>query len=718
MSDSIATLSVEEVARLPQPGMVMPVSVAFTSDDRVTFLDSSNGTLVRQLYVWDPTSGARTQAVAPPGGGISEQGLSLEEQLRRERMRERGQGITRYSWSKDGAHILVPIRRDVWIQDGTEGTLERLIEGTDAPVQNAVLCDDASQIAWVQNDELYAMSLDTRTPRQLTTGARGTGKTNGLPDYIAQEEMDRYTGFWWSKDSQRIAFIEVDETHIPIWRIAHPGKDVPTWEDHRYPFAGAENARIRLGVVPAEGGSTVWMDLTAGGQIPVEYVTRVHWMPDGRLIAWVQDRKQCRQDLVSVDPATGVGTILLTEHTPVWHNLHHIWHALSGDRAGSFLWATERTGFRHLVIVSPTGELSAALTAGDWQVDAVQGVDKDRGLVYFTASKDGPLHRHLYSVPLNGGEIRRITTQPGLHSPVLNRSFTQFVDTHHSTHQPPRVVLCDLTTGAEIAAIHEPTDARLDALDLTPPKLVQIPARDGTLLDAAIYQPKGAGPFPTLVHVYGGPHAQMVIDGWNLTADMRDQWLCSQGWLIIRLDNRGATRRGLQFEGAIRHNMGELEVYDQQDGVNWLVDQGLTDPERVGIFGWSYGGYMSAMALARAPETFKAAVAGAPVTHWDGYDTHYTERYMGTPQDNADGYANSAVMAHLEGMTGELLLVHGMIDENVHFRHTARLINGLVRAGKRYQLLAFPDERHVPRGIPDRIYMEESIRDFFVAALS
>ncbi|MCA9985184.1 MAG: S9 family peptidase, partial [Anaerolineales bacterium] len=265
--------------------------------------------------------------------------------------------------------------------------------------------------------------------------------------------------------------------------------------------------------------------------------------------------------------------------------------------------------------------------------------------------------------------------------------------------------------------IYDEVDPRIAEMGLEPPELVSLTNRDGITLHGAIFRPDSAGPYPTIVQVYGGPHAQMVTNGWGLTVFMRAQYLRSLGFLVFVLDNRGSARRGLAFEGAIKWDMGDLEVQDQVDGVNWLVAQGLTDPERVGIYGWSYGGYMSLMCLARAPETFKVAVSGAPVVHWDGYDTHYTERYMGLPADNPDGYEVASVLNHVAGIQGKLLLVHGLIDENVHFRHTARLINALIAARKPYDLLLFPDERHSPRRLGDRVYMEERVRDYFLAHL-
>jgi len=277
------------------------------------------------------------------------------------------------------------------------------------------------------------------------------------------------------------------------------------------------------------------------------------------------------------------------------------------------------------------------------------------------------------------------------------------------------VRLRSLQDGAELAVLYAQRDERIDALGLRPPELVELVNRHGDPLYGAIFRPAegfGSGPYPVVVYVYGGPHKQLAPNAWELTVAMRPQLLRSLGFLVFVLDNRGSSRRGLRFESAIQHDMGHAEVEDQVDGVRWLVEQGLADAQRVGVYGWSYGGYMALMCLARAPETFHVAVAGAPVTHWDGYDTHYTERYMGTPQNNPDGYQVSSVMAHVTNLQGDLMITHGLIDENVHFRHTARLINALNRARKPYELLLFPDERHMPRRLEDRVYMEERIVKF------
>ncbi len=717
-------MPIEEIARYPLPGMAIPGALAFSPDDRlITYLLSSNESLTRELYAFDPATGQQRPLVAPEGGGTTEENVSLEEALRRERLRQRELGVTQYAWSQQQNRILIPLQGSLYVQDGADAALRKIVDGADAPALAAQFSPDGNWVAYVQGAEVYVVPVEGGAPRQLTHGVPGTGKTHGLAEYIAQEEMHRGEGFWWSHDSKRIAFTEVDETHIGTYRIVHQGKDVVgegAQEDHRYPFAGEANAHVRLGVVSIEGGEPVWMDL---GLEEDGYLARVQWFPDGSLAAQVENREQSALELVRLDPGTGGRTVLLDETSDVWINLHDMLKPLEqgvGEAAGGFIWASERTGFRHLYLYDKDGHLIRSLTSGDWMVDEVVGVDERRETVYFTGTRESALEKQLYAVALSGGEPRRISEEPGVHSAILDHAFEHYIDVHHAVDRPPTVLLRSLADGSAVRTIYAKPDPRVAELALQPPELVTLRSRDGALLHGAIYHPPerfGPGPCPTIVSVYGGPHAQTVTNSWTMTVNMRAQYLRSLGFLVFMLDNRGSARRGLAFEGAIKYDMGHVEVEDQVDGVRWLVDQGLADQERVGVYGWSYGGYMAAMCLARAPETFKVAVAGAPVTHWDGYDTHYTERYMGTPQSNPRGYDESSVMRHVPGIRGSLMLVHGLIDENVHFRHTARLINALIKVRKPYDLLLFPDERHMPRGSADRVFMEERIRDYFCAHL-
>jgi dipeptidyl-peptidase-4 len=718
----VSAFPIEEVAKFPRPGTAIPGVLAFSPDDGlITYLFSPDANLIRQLYAYNPETGEQSLVLEPPDGGTTEKGISLEEALRRERQRQLELGVTQYVWADQANRLLIPLRGDIYVQDGLNAPLRKIVESEGKPALDAQFSPNGDWVAYVQDAELYVVAASGGEPRQITQGARGTGKTHGLAEYVAQEEMGRRHGFWWSPDSQWIAFTEVDETHIPVYRIVHQGKDVVgegAQEDHRYPFVGKANARVRLGVVSVEGGEPIWMDL--GGDKDI-YLARVEWLPDGDLSAQLENREQTELELLRFDPRTGRQDLLLRETNGVWINLHDMFKPLKHSPEGGFIWASERSGYRHLYLYDKQGDMIRSLTEGEWIVDDVVGVDEEREQVYFTATRAGPTERHLYAVSFAGGEPRQITREPGMHAIVADHAFRRFIDVRQSLDKPPSVTLRSLADGSVLQTIYTCSDPRVDELKLQPPELVTLQNRAGVTLHGAIYRPPasfGEGPYPTIVSVYGGPHAQFVFNSWDrMTVDMRAQYLCSLGFLVFKLDNRGSARRGLGFESAIKHNMGCVEVKDQVDGVNWLIAQGLADPNRVGIYGWSYGGYMAAMCLAQAPDTFQVAVAGAPVTHHDGYDTYYTERYMGTPQSNPQGYAEGSVMHHVEKIRGKLLLIHGLIDENVHFRHTARLINALINARKPYDLLLFPDERHTPRKPADRIYMEERIRDYFVQHL-
>ncbi len=711
---------IDEVARILPPGMNIPSSLEFSPDDSlVTYLFSPQNNLVNQLYGFEVKTGARSLLVT--GGDLAdiEEKFTLEESLHRERMRQVTLGVTSYHQAKNNLRMIIPLQGKIFAKDWPDAPLKRIFDSQNGPILGPELSPDGQWIAFVQDAEIFVLPFEGGHARQVTSGARGSGKTHGLAEFIAEEEMDRHEGFWWSPDSRWIAFTEVDDTHIPHYRIIHQGKDktgAAAEEDHAYPFAGQPNAKVRLGMVAAQGGDPVWMDL---GNDPDIYLARVNWLPDDSLTAQILNRRQDRLELLHFNLTNGTTKRILVEESKVWINLHDMFWPLKNEKA--FIWASERSGFRHLYLYDFDGNLLQTLTQGEWVVDGIAGVDEGQRLVYFTATANGPTESHLYTVPLQGGQPHRITAEPGMHAVVLDHAGQFFVDTFSDLHHPRRVLLRALSDGSTVHRIYDELDPRLETIQLRAPEIVTLLNRSGITLYGSIYRPDagrfGNGPYPTIIYVYGGPHAQLVTNSWNLTSAMRAQYLRGLGYLVFVLDNRGSDRRGLAFEAVVKHNMGHPEVDDQVDGVRWLVERGLADPHRVGIYGWSYGGYMAAMGLARAPETFKVAVAGAPVTDWDGYDTCYTERYMGMPQDNPAQYNASSVISHVNNIQGKLMLVHGLIDENVHFRHTARLINALIRARKHYELLLFPDERHLPRRLEDRVFMEENIRDFFLENL-
>ncbi len=724
-------LSLDDVARYPRPGMTVPRRVEFTPDGRaVAYLFSAQGTLVQGLWTHDLATGERrlvageTAGVAGAAAPASGDALSLEEQLRRERARVRELGVTDYAFARESKGtgqndtgprvLLVPL--DGWLHVARgDGPLVRL-DGSEG-ARDARLSPDGSLAAFIRDDELHVLSTEdtqgTTSARRLTTGA-GDGITNGVAEYIAQEEMDRHEGYWWSPDGARLAYVRADSGHIPTYPIVHQDGERLTVEEHRYPFAGARNATVRLGVVAATADGTAddvtWMDLGADDDI---YLARVAWRPDGILTAQVESRDQRRLILIAFDAATGAATTLREERGEPWINLSDSTHFLA---SGEFIWSSERSGFRHLYLYDRDGREARALTAGQWTVTELVAVDEERRIAYIHGTRDGVTERHLYAVPLDGGEIRRVTDGFGWHATVVSPDFRYYADTFSAPDRAPAVTLHHLGDGRSVAVLFENAEVTAGGLGLLVPELTTFRNRDGVTLHAAVYATDetraSAERRPLIVSVYGGPHAQLVTARWDLTVDLRAQYLAQQGYVVLKIDNRGSANRGLAFEAAVAGDLGRLEVDDQADGVRWLATRPYVDGARVGVYGWSYGGYMTCRALERAPDVFKVGVAGAPVTFWEGYDTHYTERYMGLPAANPRGYHDSSVLTGVEGLRGKLLLIHGMVDENVHARHTLRLIAALTAADRPYDLALFPAERHMPRDAAGLTYLERRLTEY------
>ncbi len=708
-----AELTIERVAHYPLPGMNAPSAVRFSPDGRyLTYLWSEDGSLVRQLWGYELESRRTELLVRAEGQGDTDATVSAEEALRRERQRVRGFGVTSYAWAEGAPALLVPLQGRLLVSDDYGAHLRAL-----ATIGEAIdphLSPSGDAVAYVSEGELWLIETGRdAAPRRLTFDASApppSGErlvTNGLADYIAQEEMGRSAGFWWSKDGRRLAFTQVDVSPVPLYRIGHDTEDPPGEESHRYPFAGAANARVRLGVVNRDGSGLCWVPL---GLEEDGYLVRVDWAPDGMLYFQREDRAQRRLDLARCDPSTGETEVVIAEQAATWINLHDDLRFVEtdgGPEAYQILWSSERSGYRHLYLYSAAGEEVAQLTSGEWPVDRVVGCH--RGWVYFLAGRDTPLHRHVYRVRA-GAAVEQLTDAPGMHTAVLAPSGDLFADLWDSRVHPPTLEL-SAASGAPAREVFCNDAREAEALQLQPPELFTVAAPDGATLYAAFYHPNHpvSSRAPLIVSVYGGPHVQQVNDSWGLTVDLRAQYLAQHGYAVLKLDNRGSARRGHRFEAAVLSDLGNIEIQDQVRGVRAAVNRFRLDGSRVGVYGWSYGGYMATMCLLRAPDVFRVAVAGAPVTDWGGYDTHYTERYMRTPEENPDGYRASSALTHVRALQGRLMIVHGMIDENVHFRHTVRLVDALIAAGKTFRLLPFPRERHMPRREEDRCFMEEQV---------
>ena len=511
---------------------------------------------------------------------------------------------------------------------------------------------DAKWISFVRDSNLWLVGIAGGEPKALTTGG-SEEILKGKLDWVYPEELDLATAYWWSPDSSRIAYLQMDErpvTRYPIFDMSSPAGAL---EYTPVSSSGQKQTRLcRVGVVPVAGGETKWMDTGADSDV---YLARVNWLSDSARVAVQRlNRAQNRLDVLFCDAATGASKIILTERDKYWINISDDLYFFSDGKR--FLWSSERTGFRHYYLYDLSGKLIDALTSGDWGITGTSGfgpgevghpaVDEAHGYIYFLSNKDNVRETQLYRLSLRDKSIMRITRDAGTHNVRIAPDESEFEDTHSNVITPPRQDLYH-ADGTRIAAINENKVALLSSYRLAPVEFPDVSADDGTKLSAMMIRPPdfdASRKYPVLIDVYGGPQIQDVRDEWGGADFLWLQMMAENGYIIFRLDNRGSYNRGHAFETPIYHQMGKIELQDQLAGVKYLNSLPYVNSSRIGIWGWSYGAYMTLVALFNSPNVFKAGVAVAPVSDWRLYDTIYTERYMGRPQDDPEAYRNSSTI--------------------------------------------------------------------------
>ncbi|MGY6555821.1 MAG: alpha/beta fold hydrolase [Wenzhouxiangella sp.] len=724
-ADAAAELSIERLFASPElSGPSLRQAELSPAGDRVTFIrarDEDRDLL--DLWEYHIADGETRILVAADAVLADEGELSPEEQARRERARIAGlRGIVEYRWSGDGRFLIFPLGGNIYLLDLAADEAEvRQITDSEAFDIDPQVSPDGRFVAFVRERNLWLADIETGTPRQLTDDGDEL-IANGLADFIAAEEMGRSTGFWWSPDSRHIAFLRTDESQIePTLRFEILADQI-TMIEQRYPFAGTPNVVNHLGVIAVDDAASEnpirWIDLGPERDI---YIPRVAWLPDGtRLSFQRQSRDQKTLELLIARLDDSAPELILTETAETWVELHDDLHFLSG--VPGFIWSSERSGYRHLYLYDLTGKQIRALTAGNWAVDELVGVDEDLGLVYFMAAEVSPREKHLYRqslVTATPAEVTRLSRRAGWHEVKMDRSARIYVKTFSNTRQPPQLSLHS-TDGERIAWLLE--NRLSEDHPYAPFRAGHRPTEFGSLvgpqgfeLHYRLIRPANFDPsrrYPVFVHVYGGPTHRLVTDRWTRRT-LLDQYFARQGYVVFSLDNRGIVRQGKALHDEIYLRMGQVEVEDQMLGVEWLKSQDFVDAERIGIFGWSYGGYIALMALAQHPGTFAAGVAVAPVTDWALYDTHYTERYLGRPQDQPEAYAQGNVLSWADRINDPLLLVHPMADDNVLFTHSTMLMQKLQEERIPFDLMTYPGERHGITGAAQRVHVHEMIDRFF-----
>lgn len=704
-------LSVERVFDSPDLSGPTPRGLRFSPDgSRISFQrPRADDRTVLDLWAMDVADGRSYRLVDARALAPEEQPLSEAEIQYRERARIAYSGVVAYDWDEAGEALLVPLDGDIFYVQAADGAARRLMRTPEFET-DARISPDGSTVSFIREQNLWLHSLDSGRERALTSEG-GDTISWGVAEFVAQEEMRRYTGYWWSPDSQRIAVARIDESPVavvPRFGISAEGVAV---SEQRYPRAGTDNALVELWVIELATGERTRIDLGADTDI---YLARVDWSKDGdTLYVQRQNRAQTVLDLLAADAESGDSRVLLSESAPDWVNLSDDLTPLAD---GALLWSSERSGFRHIYRVDTEGN-PQQLTRGEWAVDRIVGVSAAGDTVYFEGWVDTPLERHLYAVPMAGGTPQQITAGSGSWSITLGEGARAFIGRYSDPRTPPQTGLYRVN-GERIAWVEE--NALTDEHPFAPYRAAQVMPEYGTLTAAdgetALYwsmlRPPGCSaeaPCPAVVQVYGGPGVQSVRRSWQAP---RDQLFAQRGYVLFKLDNRGSDRRGHAFEAALHHAMGSVEVADQLRGLDFLQSLDFVDGERIGLWGWSYGGYMTLMTTLQAPGRFAAAVAGAPVTDWALYDTHYTERYMGTPQDNAEGYRNGAVFAHLDGYRTPTLLIHGMADDNVTYDHSTRLYAELQSRGALFEMMGYPGQRHGIRSPPLQKHLWHTLLGF------
>ncbi|HEX9935475.1 MAG TPA: alpha/beta fold hydrolase [Longimicrobium sp.] len=611
--------------------------------------------------------------------------------------------IEDYAWSADEKKLLIFTNsQPVWRQN-TKGQFyvydlasQRLTPVSTAPgwQQFAKLSPDGSKVGFVRDNNLWVKDLATGRETQLTRDGSET-IINGTFDWVYEEELDLQDGWRWSPDGQRIAFWRIDDNPVKafVW-IKDTGDSYSQPISLRYPKAGSPNPTARLGVYDLGSGRTTW--LQTGNDSSV-YLARMEWAANpGELMVQRLNRHQNRLDVMLADARTGATRTLFTDTDSAWVDVDNDLSFIRGGR--QFLWSSERDGHNHLYLYNRDGTVARQLTRGEWDVTEVFGVDERNGHVYFSATEQGPAQRHLYRVRLDGGAPERLTREPGTHSVQLSAETPYYLDTWSRAGTPP-VIRLHRTDGTLVRTLVENAPARqqLERAGTTPVEFFNFRTSTGTQLNGWMIKPANFDPsrkYPVLLYVYGGPGSQTVTDAWGGSRYLWHQLLAQQGYIVVSVDNRGTGARGRDFKKQVYLNLGAMEAADQIETARWMAQQPYVDASRIGIWGWSYGGYVTAFTLMQEGSPFKAGIAVAPVADWRLYDTIYTERFMRTPQENPQGYDRGSPVKHAARLRAKMLVVHGTGDDNVHFQNSTQLVDALQAANKQFDFMMYPDRNH------------------------
>lgn len=718
-ADINQTLTVERLFQSPELDGSSVIKLQFSPDGgRLSFLKPKTENYeVLDLWEYDIKTGQPRLLVDSNSLKFGE--LSEEEKARRERQRISQKGIVEYYWSNNGQKLVFPASGELYLYNVEDKKLSPLTKGRTNATDVRFSPKDGF-VSFIQNQNLFIIDAKTNKKYPVTTAGKGA-VAFGVAEFIAQEEMGRFTGYWWSNDEQYLALTKTDESKVKLIDRYDIDADKVVVHKERYPEAGSANAEVQLAVVKtldvlAGKPKLEWISLGKNKDI---YLANARWNSDRKLIYQVQSRDQKRLDIFSYDPNTKKNLLLFTETDSNWVNLLTPGKMLK--KSSRFIWSSDRSGFEHLYLYKNDGTLIRPLTQGEWGVDSVVGVDEEQGWVYFLAGLPSPIDRNLYRVSLENPAEPQLLTQTGFwHNAVMSEKGDVFVDFKSSSLTPTQVFL-NKGSGELISTLN--ANEVVEGHPLFPFKQTLIAPEFGTFksvtgdtIHFSLFKPSGFDAkkkYPLIVMGYGGPTAQVVTRAWPSKRGLMAQIFLQKGFVVASFDNRGSARRGKKFEAYLKNAFGTVEVEDQVAGVKHLISKGFIDGDRVGFSGWSYGGYLALSLGVKAPDVFKALVSGAPVTDFALYDTHYTERYLGKPQEQQDVYKRASTLPLIGNLKSNLLVIHGMADDNVLFTNSTLLFKKLQSAGKLYESVTYPGAKHGVYGKENQIHVNTTITDFF-----
>jgi len=601
--------------------------------------------------------------------------------------------LSNYTWLPDESGIVFRSYGDLWYYNLVEKQMTRLTSTWEKESQ-VTISPNSEYVGFVRENDLYVIRLKNGKEYRITT----TGNPellNGKLDWVYQEELvgrGFYRAYWWSPNSKYLAYLQFDETPVPKYPLVDWIPYHPDLELMHYPKAGDSNPIVKLGVAKVQNKpATIWMDTGENTDI---YIPRVYWVPGERQLAFMRlDRPQEHLDLMMANTRNGNSEVVLQEKDPHWINI-------TGDvqflkTRNQFIWESERSGYRHLYLYNTDGTLQHQLTSGEWMVTDLTGVNEGDGWVYFVATKGDIRQRQLFRVNMDSVRIEKVSNKVGTHDPKLAASGDYYLDWFSDLSIPKQISL-HLSNGTEIKNVAVPDTSVLREYKLPKPELFTFDGTNDITYEASILKPLQFDPgekYPVIVYVYGGPHAQEVRREFGGRRQFFHQMMAQRGYLVFTMDNRGSWGRGHKWESAIDQNLGATELSDQLQGIKYLKALPYVDSTRIGIWGWSYGGYMTLFALTHT-DAFSTGVSVAPVADWRDYDTIYTERYMGLPSENSDGYYRSAPTNFAKDLHGHLLLMHGTSDDNVHLQNSIQMVDKLINAEKPFDFMVYPEKKH------------------------